>query len=137
MTIKTRKSTAPENKETKTLSRARKPDAAKVAEAKSQAVEAAPESVTPAAPGEGAAERPITGRGVFAVRTLGNAVSVEAAFLAEDGNVLRLPAVFPNLEYAKSQIEELWQLVHRHFGEIEQQGANPAQAVPQAEPKND
>jgi hypothetical protein len=67
------------------------------------------------APQEG---QSITGRGVFAVRTLGEAVSVESAFLAEDGNVLRLPAVFPNREYALAQIEELRQIVNQHFDGI-------------------
>lgn len=66
------------------------------------------------------ASQPITGRGVFAVRTLGTAVSVEAAFLAEDGNVLRLPAVFPNRQYAIEQIDELRALVNRHFDELDQ-----------------
>jgi hypothetical protein len=61
----------------------------------------------------------ISGRGVFAVRSLGDAVSVEAAFLVEDGNVLRLPAVFPNREYAMGQIEELRQIVNQHFDAIE------------------
>ncbi len=68
------------------------------------------------------ASQPITGRGVFAVRTLGEAVSVEAAFLAEDGNVLRLPAVFPNRQYAIEQIDELRALVNRHFDELDQGG---------------
>ena len=68
------------------------------------------------------ASQPITGRGVFAVRTLGAAVSVEAAFLAEDGNVLRLPAVFPNRQYAIEQIDELRALVNRHFDELDQGG---------------
>lgn len=66
------------------------------------------------------ASQPITGRGVFAVRTMGAAVSVEAAFLAEDGNVLRLPAVFPNRQYALEQIDELRALVIRHFEELDQ-----------------
>lgn len=69
------------------------------------------------------ASQPITGRGVFAVRTLGAAVSVEAAFLAEDGNVLRLPAVFPNRQYAIEQIDELRELVNRHFDELEKASA--------------
>ena len=69
---------------------------------------------------EAGASQPITGRGVFAVRTLGAAVSVEAAFLAEDGNVLRLPAVFPNRQYAIEQIDELRALVNRHFDELDQ-----------------
>lgn len=66
----------------------------------------------------------ISGRGVFAVRTLGGAVSVEAAFLAQDGNVLRLPAVFPNREYALQQIDELREIVIRHFNELSGQGGN-------------
>lgn len=61
----------------------------------------------------------ITGRGVFAVRTLGNAVSVESAFLVEDGNILRLPAVFPNREYAMSQVDELRQILNHHFDELD------------------
>lgn len=123
MTIKTRKPATPETKETKTLSRARKADADKVADAKQQDIVDVAETQTAAtAQPQGVAleglEQPVTGRGVFAVRTLGTAVSVEAAFLAEDGNVLRLPAVFPNREYAQAQLEELWQLVNRHFDEI-------------------
>lgn len=123
MTIKTRK-------ETKAPTRARKPAADKVAEAKQQdIVDVAEAQTAAAAPQQGAQgvaleglDRPVTGRGVFAVRTLGNAVSVEAAFLAEDGNVLRLPAVFPNREYALAQLEELWQLVNRHFDELDTAG---------------
>lgn len=123
MTIKTRKPASPETKDIKTLSRARKPAADKVAEAKQQdIIDVAEEQPTAVAEPQGVAleglDRPVTGRGVFAVRTLGTAVSVEAAFLAEDGNVLRLPAVFPNREYAQAQLEELWQLVNRHFDEI-------------------
>jgi hypothetical protein len=64
----------------------------------------------------------ITGRGVFAVRTIGNAVSVESAFLAQDGNILRLPAVFPNREYAMAQVDELRQILNQHFDEIDSNG---------------
>ena len=129
MTIKTRRSA---EKETKTLTRARKPAADKVAEAKQQDIVDVAESQTsavaePTQAAQGVAleglDRPITGRGVFAVRTLGTAVSIEAAFLAEDGNVLRLPAVFPNREYAQSQLEELWQLVNKHFDELDELNA--------------
>ena len=125
MTIKTRKPTAPVAKETKTLSRARKPDAAKVSKAKSQAIEEVQGATAQAAmPPENMEDHPITGRGVFAVRTVGNAVSVEAAFLAEDGNVLRFPAVFPNREYALAQVEDLRQLINRHFDELLRSGGN-------------
>jgi len=125
MTIKTRKSTE-SVKETKTLSRGRKPSADQVAKSKTDDILEAATSV-PTSSNEGAQgvaleglDHPVTGRGVFAVRTLGTAVSVEAAFLAEDGNVLRLPAVFPNREYAQSQLEELWQIVNRHFDELDE-----------------
>ena len=120
MTIKTRKTAETEAKETKTLSRARKPSAEQVAKAKTDE----PAVVDQPEQNQGVAleglDKPVTGRGVFAVRTLGNAVSVEAAFLAEDGNVLRLPAVFPNREYAQSQLEELWKLVNQHFDQLDE-----------------
>ena len=142
MTIKTRASAKAETattaaKTTKTLSRARKPDAAKVEHAKqakqADIIDAVKPSAT-ATPAQGTQaqeaqntqgvqleglDRPVTGRGVFAVRTLGSAVSVEAAFLAEDGNVLRLPAVFPNREYALAQVDELRQIVNQHFDELD------------------
>lgn len=63
-------------------------------------------------------ERPVTGRSVFAVRTLGNAVSVESVFIEEGGNVLRLPAVFPNHQYAMEQIDELRKIVIQHFEQM-------------------
>lgn len=127
MTIKTRTT----DKESKTASRARKPSADQVAKAKTDDIleTAAPAVATNTGnqPAQGVAleglDHPVTGRGVFAVRTLGNAVSVESAFLAEDGNVLRLPAVFPNRQYAQSQLEELWQIVNKHFDELDELAA--------------
>ena len=130
MTIKTRtpsKSAAkPASKASETLTKARKPEAEKVAQAKTaDIVDATPAAATaPQAQPTPGAEQPITGRGVFAVRTLGSAVSVEAAFLAEDGNVLRLPAVFPNREYALEQIDELRAIVIKHFDELSGQSGN-------------
>lgn len=134
MTIKTRTLAAkpePANDtaKRKTLTRARKAEVDKASQVQNTEVQdvASTQQLAPAAqpapdqsvelPG---LDQPVTGRGVFAVRTLGNAVSVESAFLAEDGNVLRLPAVFPNREYARAQIEELLQLVNRHFDDLEQ-----------------
>ena len=118
MTIKTRKAAAPEtdtpttvHPKRKILTRARNKPAPE------QADTPVPQGVQ--AVGLEGLEHPVTGRGVFAVRTLGTAVSVEAAFLAEDGQVLRLPAVFPNREYAQSQLKELWQLVNRYFDELD------------------
>lgn len=70
-------------------------------------------------------DQPVTGRSVFAVRALGTAVSVETVFIKEDGDVLRLPAVFPDRQYALSQIDELRQIVDHHFDELEKQPSNP------------
>lgn len=121
MTIKTRAAATgseeiAEKPKRKILSRARKPSAEQVAAAKREA------PVVSDAPAQGVAleglYRPVTGRGVFAVRTLGTAFSVESAFLEENGNVLRLPAVFPNREYAMQQIDELRQIVNQHFDQL-------------------
>ena len=70
-------------------------------------------------------DRPVTGRSVFAVRTLGNTVSVESAFVEESGNVLRLPAVFPDRQYAMAQIDELRQVVNDHFDELDTSSQHP------------
>jgi len=66
-----------------------------------------------------AQEQPITGRGIFVVQMMENAVSVEGAFLVEDGKLMKMPAVFPNRQYALEQIEELCQIINRNFDEIE------------------
>ncbi|BBU69767.1 hypothetical protein [Fluviibacter phosphoraccumulans] len=128
MTIKTRNS----DKEVKTANRARKPSADQVAKAKTDDVQetsavqtpmATPNPAVPNQQPEGVAleglDRPVTGRGVFAVRTLGNAVAVESAFLEENGNVLRLPAVFPTRQYALEQIDELRNIVNGHFDQLD------------------
>lgn len=138
MTIKTRAAATgseeiSEKPKRQTLSRARKPSAEQVTKAKEAGQSAslvtdAPEHEPSASGAQGVAleglDRPVTGRGVFAVRTLGNAVSVESAFLEESGNVLRLPAVFPNREYAMQQIDELRQIVNAHFDDVEKATVN-------------
>lgn len=65
----------------------------------------------------------ITGRGVFVIETVPVGVSVRTAFLAEDGRLLDIPAVFPDLMYAMAQIDELRQLVARRFAEAAQIGS--------------
>ncbi|MBU3614376.1 hypothetical protein ICN46_05645 [Polynucleobacter sp. Latsch14-2] len=61
----------------------------------------------------------VTGQGLFIVHILENSVSVESAFLADDGNMLRMPAVFPNRGYALEQVDELRNIINRNFDEIE------------------
>ena len=64
----------------------------------------------------------ITGRGVFVIETVPVGVAVRTAFLAEDGRLLDIPAVFPDLMYALAQIDELKQLVAQRFAEAAQIG---------------
>ena len=65
----------------------------------------------------------ISGRGVFVIETVSVGVSVRTAFLAEDGRLLDMPAVFPDMMYAMAQIDELRQHVARRFAEAAQIGS--------------
>lgn len=65
----------------------------------------------------------ISGRGVFVIETVAAGVAVRTAFLAEDGRLLDIPAVFPDLMYAMAQIDELRQHVARRFAEAAQIGS--------------
>jgi len=65
----------------------------------------------------------ISGRGVFVIETVAAGVAVRTAFLAEDGRLIDIPAVFPDLMYAMAQIDELRQHVARRFAEAAQIGS--------------
>jgi hypothetical protein len=65
----------------------------------------------------------LRGRSVFMVETVAAGVAVRPAFLAEDGRLLDLPAVFPDMGYAMAQIDELRRLVSAHFSQAAQIGA--------------
>lgn len=64
----------------------------------------------------------IQGRSIFIVETTPSGVQVKTGFLAEDGRVLELPAIFPTQEYALSQIDELRKIVIQHFAQAQQAG---------------
>ena len=70
--------------------------------------------VTEQAPGA-TDQQPVSGRAVFAVSQVDVGVAVHTAFLAEDGRLLQMPAVFPNMEYALQQIDEMRQMVINQF----------------------
>lgn len=70
-----------------------------------------------------AEDAPLRGRSVFMVETVAAGVAVRPAFLAEDGRLLDLPAVFPDMGYAMAQIDELRRLVSAHFSQAAQIGA--------------
>jgi hypothetical protein len=65
----------------------------------------------------------IQGRSIFIVETTLNGIQVKTGFLAEDGRVLELPAIFPTQEYALSQIDELRKIVIQHFTQAQKDGA--------------
>ena len=65
----------------------------------------------------------IQGRSIFIVETTASGIQVKTGFLAEDGRVLELPAIFPTQEYALSQIDELRKIVIQHFTQAQQDGA--------------
>ncbi len=70
-----------------------------------------------------AEEGQVRGRSVFMVETVAAGVAVKPAFLAEDGRLLDLPAIFPDMAYAMAQIDELRRLVSAHFAQAAQIGA--------------
>lgn len=67
--------------------------------------------------------QPIRGRSLFVVETTAAGVAVQTALLAEDNRLLQAPAVFPDVGYALTQIEELRAMVLQHFTRAAQVGA--------------
>ena len=80
------------------------------------------ESVTDKATPTTESSASLTGRSVFLVQTVAAGVSVHTAFLTEQQKLLEAPAVFPDLSYALSQIDELRSLVMQHFAQAAQVG---------------
>lgn len=68
-------------------------------------------------------QQPLTGRSVFAVDTSAAGIVVRTAFVTEQNQVMEMPAVFPDLPYALSQIDALRQLVIERFTQAAQVGA--------------
>lgn len=64
----------------------------------------------------------LRGRAVFAVDTSAAGIVVRTAFLTEQGQVIEMPAVFPDLGYALQQIDHLRQIVIDRFAQAAQVG---------------
>ena len=77
----------------------------------------------------------ITGRGVFVVQIVSGGVAVRSSMLVEGDRLVEMPAIFPDIHYAMAQIDELKNLVARHFAEAAQLGVQmiAAQAKIQAQ----
>ena len=86
--------------------------------------------------GASADNQQVQGRSVFAVETTALGVAVRTVFLANDGRMAFIPVVFPTLDYALEQIDEMRRLVQAHFAQAAQVGAQviAAQAAQQAAP---
>ena len=78
---------------------------------------------TPSTDNVAAAETSIQGRSVFLVETTAQGIAVQTAFATADGRMLQLPAMFPDVDYAYAQIDELRRLVGQHFAQAAQVGA--------------
>lgn len=63
------------------------------------------------------------GRSVFLVETTPAGIAVQTGLLTDDGKVLQMPAIFPDVQYAFDQIDELKRLVSQHFSQAAQIGA--------------
>jgi hypothetical protein len=77
-------------------------------------------------------EQTIKGRSVFLVETTPAGIAVQTALLTEDGKLLNAPAIFPDVEYAFTQVDELKRLISAHFSQAARLGAQVAAQQAQA-----
>lgn len=68
------------------------------------------------------ADQQVKGRSVFVVETTPAGIAVQTALLTDDGKVLQMPAIFPDVQYAFAQIDELKRLVSQHFSQAAKVG---------------
>ena len=86
---------------------------------KSKSVKAEEKSLNP----EQASEGIVKGRSLFLVETTAAGMAVHTAFLQEDGKLIQAPAIFPDVGYALSQVDELRNLLIKHFSQAAHIGA--------------
>lgn len=78
----------------------------------------------------------IKGRSVFVVETTPAGIAVQTALLTDDGKMLQMPAVFPDVQYAFAQIDELKRLVSQHFSQAAQIGGQVLASQPKDQSVN-
>jgi hypothetical protein len=78
--------------------------------------------------------QPVKGRSVFVVETTSAGIAVQTALLTEGDQLIPMPAIFPDVQYAFDQIDELKRLVSQHFSQAAQLGAQVVEQ--QANSKN-
>ena len=74
------------------------------------------------APAAASAPTSLVGRAAFVVDTSAAGIVVRTAFVCDNGQVLEIPAVFPDLGYALQQIDHLRQIVIDRFAQAAQVG---------------
>ena len=79
------------------------------------------------------AEQSVRGRSLFVVETTAAGIAVQTALLTEDNRLMSAPAVFADVAYALSQIEELRGMVLQHFTRAAQVGAQVLAAQAQTQ----
>ena len=77
-------------------------------------------------------EQVIKGRSVFLVETTPAGIAVQTALLTEEGKLLNAPAIFPDVEYAFTQVDELKRLISAHCSQAARLGAQVAAQQGQA-----
>lgn len=65
----------------------------------------------------------IQGKSVFIIETTPAGIAVQTALLTEEGKLIQMPAIFPDIAYALSQIDELKKQVLEHFSRAALVGA--------------
>jgi hypothetical protein len=65
----------------------------------------------------------VKGRSVFVVETTPAGVAVQTALLTDGDKLIPMPAIFPDVQYAFDQIDELKRLVSQHFSQAAKVGA--------------
>lgn len=71
----------------------------------------------------------VKGRSVFIVETTPAGIAVQTALLTEGDKLIPMPAIFPDVQYAFDQIDELKRLVSQHFSEAAKLGAQVQPSV--------
>lgn len=84
----------------------------------------------------------ITGRGAFVIKTVAGGVAVGARLLQEDNSQLEIDgkpmdAIFPNLDYALAQIDQMRRVVIEHFQQAANVGMQVLAQMEASDQKND
>ncbi|MEI8355699.1 MAG: hypothetical protein WCG31_06365 [Deltaproteobacteria bacterium] len=100
---------------------------------KKETIEAGVTTTSVETPAEASAQETLHGRSVFAIEMTASGLSVRTVFLSDQNQLIEMPALFPDVHYALSQIDELRRMVMERFAEAAQIGAQviAAQAAEQ------